>query len=134
MGGYTVTPIPAEHDPNAGPFIYVISDGEKTMLYGHDSGWYREETWAYFREHCKFDYVSLDCTNGLSTHEYFAHMGFAQDVRVRARMLAEGIADEKTIFCANHFSHNGIAVYDDLVPIAAKEDFIVSYDGMTVEF
>ena len=134
VGDHTVTALPATHDPRSGPYIYVIADGEKTMLYGHDSSWYNEEVWAYMKAHCRFDYVSLDCTYGVIPDRHPAHMNLAWDVKVRARMLADGIADEKTIFCANHFTHNCLAVYDDIVPIAAKEDFIVSYDGMTVEF
>jgi phosphoribosyl 1,2-cyclic phosphate phosphodiesterase len=48
-------------------------------------------------------------------------------------MLEEGYADESTIFICNHFSHNGIhVVYDEFVPIAEKEGFLVSYDGMVV--
>ena len=46
-------------------------------------------------------------------------------------MLEMGIADDKTTFICHHFSHNPeYAIYDDLVPIAAKEGFLVSYDGM----
>ena len=57
-----------------------------------------------------------------------------ENVKVRARMLELGIADENTKFICNHFSHNGIhAVYDEFLPIAAREGFDVSYDGKIVE-
>ena len=49
-------------------------------------------------------------------------------------MLEMGIADKNTKFISNHFSHNGTnVVYDDFVAIAAKEGFLVSYDGMTLD-
>ena len=34
----------------------------------------------------------------------------------------------------NHFSHNGLATYDEIVKQAKPYGFLVSYDGMTVEF
>lgn len=37
-------------------------------------------------------------------------------------------------FVLNHFSHNGNAVYDDFSHIAGKNGFLVSYDGMELEF
>ena len=61
-------------------------------------------------------------------------MGLKENAEVRRRMLDEGYADERTIFVCNHFSHNGTnAVYDDFVPIAAREGFRVSYDGMKIQ-
>ena len=60
-------------------------------------------------------------------------MSLTENVRVRARMLEESFADENTVFVCNHFSHNGThAVYDDFVPLAGKEGFLVSYDGMKI--
>ncbi|NLL16724.1 MAG: hypothetical protein GX264_05995, partial [Clostridiales bacterium] len=53
---------------------------------------------------------------------------------VRNRLLELGCADESTIFCMHHFSHNGRLIYDELVPIAKEKGFIVSYDGLEVEF
>ena len=52
-------------------------------------------------------------------------------VFVALMMLEMGLADENTRFICHHFSHNGYnVVYDEFVPIAAKEGFLVSYDGM----
>ena len=61
-------------------------------------------------------------------------MGLTENAEVRRRMLEEGYADGETVFVSNHFSHNGIhVVYDDFVPIAAREGFLVSYDGMKIQ-
>jgi phosphoribosyl 1,2-cyclic phosphate phosphodiesterase len=132
---YRVTALPAIHDPNSGPLFYIINDGEKTVLYAHDTNYFSDEIWAYFAEaKPHFDMVSLDCTEACKPAlTYIGHMNFFDNIKVRNRMLDEGYADEGTIFVSNHFSHNGInAVYDDFVPIAAKEGFKVSYDGMTL--
>ncbi len=133
---YTVTAYPGHHAPGAGPLIYAISDGEKTLLYCHDSGPLSEEVWEHWRvSGMRFDYVSMDCTEGATpSMSYGHHMNFARNIEMRKRLLDEGIADEKTVFCCNHFSHNGAhALYDEFVEIAAKEGFITSYDGMVVE-
>ncbi len=135
VGAYTVTALKAIHDINAGPLFYMISDGEKTVLYAHDTHYFADEVWAYFREHgVHFDMVSLDCTNACLPLTYVGHMGLAENVQVKERMLAEGYADACTVFVCNHFSHNGISVvYDDFVSVAGKEGFLVSYDGMILE-
>lgn len=134
-GSYAVTALPAIHDPSSGPVFYMISDGKKTVLYAHDTHYFHEDVWTYFREHrVHFDMVSLDCTNACLPLTYVGHMGLAENAEVRRRMLDEGYADGNTVFVCNHFSHNGTSVvYDDFVPQAAKEGFLVSYDGMTLD-
>ena len=136
IGRYTVIPLPARHDPTAGPYIYVISDGEKTMLYGNDTGLFFEEVYDFLAgEKVRFDFVSLDCTSGIREINYDAHMNFERNLITRDRLKAIGAADEKTVFCSHHFSHNaGHVLYHDFTPLAAKEGFIMSYDGMTYEF
>ncbi len=134
IGKYTVTALPAIHDPNSGPFFYMIADGEKTVLYAHDTHYFHDDVWAYFEKtKPHFDLVSLDCTNACLPLRYIGHMGLEENVRVRDRMLEMGLADENTKFICNHYSHNGThVVYDDFVPIAGKEGLLVSYDGMIV--
>lgn len=133
-GAYSVTALPALHDARSGPLFYQISDGEKTVLYAHDTNYFSDEVWAYFeRERPHLDLVSLDCTNACRPMDYIGHMSLAENVRVRDRLLSLGCAGADTVFIANHFSHNGLSVfYDDFVPAAAREGFLVSHDGMTV--
>ena len=135
IGSYTVTALPSIHDPKSGPQFYMI-EGEKTLLYAHDTHFFSDDVWEYFeRVKPKFGLVSLDCTNACLPLTYVGHMGLEENVKVKERMLSMGIADENTIFVCNHFSHNGTnVVYDDFVPIAAREGFIVSYDGLSVTF
>ena len=132
---YTVYPVRGVHDPNAGPLVYAITDGEKSLLYWHDSGPLPDEAFAFWKANgLRFDYVSMDCTSACSPMNYDAHMNLERNIAMRERLLTEGLAGEKTVFCCNHFSHNGAnSLYDDFVEIAAKEGFITSYDGMVVE-
>lgn len=133
-GKYTVTALPALHDPNASPVFYQITDGEKCVLYAHDTYYFSDQVWDYFEQtKPHFDLISLDCTSGSASPGYGGHMGLPENVEVRSRMLDAGYASEKTIFVCNHFSHQSKdVVYDDLVPIAARENFLVSYDGLQI--
>ena len=133
-GGYEVTALPAIHDPSSGPVFYQISDGGSMVLYAHDTHYFHEEVWAFWeKEKPYFSLVSLDCCNACLPLTYVGHMGLAENIQVRDRMIREGYADEKTIFVCNHFSHNGTnVVYDDFAPIASREGFVTSYDGMVI--
>lgn len=133
-GKYTVLPVRATHDPAADPVIYAITDGQKKMLYWHDSGVLSDESWETLKTFGRFDFVTMDCTAPLLEGWRKGHLSLDVDIEMKEKMIAEGMADEKTVFVVNHFSHNGKATYDSLVPIAAEKGFLVSYDGMEVEF
>ena len=136
IGGYRVTPLTALHDVHAGPFIYIIEKDGKALLYGNDTGIFPEQAWQTIREMgVRFDLVSLDCTAGNGPMNYDSHMNLERNILVRDRLLAMGAADEKTVFCCNHFSHNGGGVlFEEFSEIALRAGFLTSYDGMTLEF
>ena len=135
VGSFEVVPYKANHDFRTYPYIYEISDGQKKMLYAHDTGSFLDETWQYIEKSKPFfNLVSLDCTMGLADSAGHHHMSTKDCFATRIKMLESGVADESTIFVLNHFSHNGHVTYDELVPIAAENGFLVSYDGMSVEF
>lgn len=50
------------------------------------------------------------------------------------RMRRLNLVDENTKIVVNHFSHNGGQVYDEMLEEAKKYNYIVSYDGMEIEF
>ena len=135
-GELTVTPLKAYHG-TAHPYIYMIQNSHKTMLYAHDTDEFPDETWSFLKKtRPHFDFVSLDCTGG--AHQdlpYRAHMCLGRNVSCRNEMRRWGLIDDRSLVCLNHFSHNGLSVlYDDFCGIAEKEGFIVSYDGMELEF
>jgi len=149
IGNYVITPLKADHDPSQNCFIYIIEvieaieaieetdeiTGVKKILYGNDTGYFPEETWDYLcKNHTgvnKFDFVSLDATSIILDWRR-GHMGIACGAEVRDRLTGTGAADNKTVFCYHHFSHNGAKTYDELVPVAKDMGFIVSYDGMEI--
>lgn len=136
IGKYTVTALKALHGAKD-PYVYIISDGKKTLLYTHDSDIFPDETWAYLRESgIRFDLVSMDCTEGaMESIPYQGHMCLGYNRILRQKLMEIGAADEKTIFVSNHFSHNGkAACYNDYAPLAEKDGILTSYDGMEIEF
>ncbi len=136
IGRYAVTPLLANHAMKLDPLIYAISDGEKSMLYANDTGWFLPETWDYLEKNKPyFSFVSLDCTCTSDKTPYADnHMNLLTCSNVKKKMLEIGCADSDTVFCVHHFSHNGGYTYDELVPVAAELGFIVSYDSMEYEF
>ena len=133
--GYKVHPLHANHAPKLDSLIYIIEKDGKSILYAHDTGVFTDDTWEYIESSSiKFDFVSLDCTCTDREKIKGTHMSLGGCVLVKQRLLQNGHADANTIFCLNHFSHNGGYTYDELVPIAQEKGFIVSYDGMEVEF
>lgn len=135
VDGHTVTALRAIHGTE-NPYIYIISDGQKTMLYANDTGGIHPDTAEYLKStKPHFDFVSLDCTGGSNEDlRYSSHMCLGRNIKMRDQLFEMGICDEKTLFVLNHFSHNGKDVlYKDLSKIVKKHGFSVSYDGMTVK-
>ncbi|MCL2107596.1 MAG: MBL fold metallo-hydrolase [Oscillospiraceae bacterium] len=132
---FTVTALTADHAPETGPVCYIIERGGSAMLYAHDTGWFPEETWSCLaRLPTRLRFVSMDCTEAAAGDYRNGHMCLAVNAQLRDRLLSLGRADAETVFCANHFSHNGRLNHAELVQAAAKYDFLVSYDGMEVSF
>ena len=63
------------------------------------------------------------------------HMGLLDNVAVKGFLDMNGVTDKNTICIANHFSHQGVdADYDLMCEHADKYGFIISYDGLEIEF
>ncbi|MBQ5838067.1 MAG: hypothetical protein IIW39_05275 [Clostridia bacterium] len=133
VGRYKITPLPAFHAPKETPFVYLINDGEKTLLYLHDTGLPFDEVYDYLeRNGVRADMVSYDCTY-VALPSAGGHMGLDSVPTVKERLTSIGVADEKTVHAVNHFSHNGMLLHDELCEKAGALGFITSYDGMVVE-
>ncbi|HHV50547.1 MAG TPA: hypothetical protein GXX54_02435 [Clostridiales bacterium] len=133
--GYTVIALEANHDQRCEPYFYIISDGKSSMVYGNDTGYFPDRAWEYLENNkIVFSYVSLDCTamdlKGWRNH----HMSLDVCAEVKERLVSIGCADKNTIWCIHHFSHNGLLNHSKLEEAAASYGFLVSYDGMEVEF
>lgn len=135
LGSYRVTPLPARHMGEDESFIYLI-EGDRTLLYAHDTGFFYPEVFAYLEEkRIRLDAISLDCTNGgTATPDEGRHMGFANIGRVLERLAAFGCVTGDTVRIVNHFSHNVAPLQHLLEEQAAPLGCLVAYDGCRVEF
>lgn len=152
LEGYQVTPLQAVHyvHKTANPvqenpvefegktyyraeeaLIYLIEKNDKRLLYAHDCAGLTQADLSFLAGK-RLDLVSLDCTYGGTTPRNIGHMGYAENLKCREQLRNVGAADDKTIFVANHFSHNGVLPYEQLQKLLPG--FIISYDGMTIEF
>ena len=133
--GYTVTALPARHFEGDGAQFYVI-EGEKTILYAHDTGFFFDEVFAFIqRKGFRFDLVSLDCTNvDIPIHDQGGHMGIANIQRVLERLAGMGAVDSRTVKVINHFSHNGNPLQHVLEERVKDLGYVVAYDGLCLEF
>ncbi len=129
---FSVKALPANHDPSQECHLYLLRKGDRNLLYAHDTGYFPEATWKELeKEH--LDGVVLDCTccNGPSCFEN--HMGFQDNLKIKERMIREGIADRKTVFIATHFVHSYGPFQQELEEAFAPHGFIAAYDGMKVD-
>lgn len=128
---YQVTPLEAVHAVGSGEeaLIYMIERDDRRLLYAHDTDVLTEADLDYLKGR-RMDLISLDCTNGVLDLDYIGHMGIADNHMMRKRLIDNGTADEKTVFVANHFSHNGLVAHEEMEK--RLYGFKVSYDGMTV--
>lgn len=134
--GYKILPIKAEHDPASNPVVFVIEKDGKSIFYANDSSEYNDESFECLKSLQKpLDVVSFDCTEACNHSTYIGHLCLERCIALRNKLIDEGIACRNTTFVLNHFSHNGAnVIYDEFVKIAAEHDFLVSYDGMELEF
>ncbi|MEG1890352.1 MAG: MBL fold metallo-hydrolase [Clostridia bacterium] len=133
VGGVTFTALPAVHScPDS--LIYLCEQNGSKLLYGNDTGLFREDVWQYLLAHnsTPLTAVSLDSTMGLPPSNYNGHMTFEQNVQIRERMLREKLATPSTQFLCHHFSHNGLALHQQAEALMNPKGFEVAYDGLIV--
>ena len=132
---YIITALPADHDPNTSPVVYLIQKENTALLYAHDTGIFTQDVWNWLENsQIKLSFVSIDCTAGLLKGWQRSHLGLDTCTTFADKLRSIKCADNNTKWCINHFSHNCLADYDEILPIASQHNFDVSYDGKTVIF
>ncbi len=133
LGGYRVTPFPANHAPGAGALLYAIEAGGKCVFYGTDTAYLTEATWQAFRaRHMRFEVVILDHTYGPG-QPGGDHLSASQVIECLTRMRAEGSLSPAGRLVATHIAHEGNPAYPELVAFAQRHGYEVAYDGLVLE-
>ncbi len=112
-------------------FFLIEKDGQR-ILYAHDTCEFTENDMAFLAGK-RLDLVSLDCTGGSWHYDYsgwVGHMSSEGCLRMRDKLTAIGAADDRTLFAASHFSHNGYTDFEDIQ--RRTPGFIIAYDGLKV--
>lgn len=131
---YKITPLKADHGSIANPFMYLIEQDGKSVLYAHDTDFFPEETMDYLKEaKPNINFATFDCCYSLM-HKDRGHLGFWEVLEMKKRLEEIGVITDKTICVVNHFSHNNGQLYEDMQNHSEKFGILTSYDGMKLEF
>jgi len=129
--GDRILPLPADHVEGA--VTLLITRGDKTIFYGHDSGLYPEETLNGLEKNGAVDLVLMDCTSGALETNNRGHMSVFGVEQMRDELKKRGVITEKTRVVATHFSHNGKWLHEDLLAHFTPRGIDVAFDGITID-
>jgi phosphoribosyl 1,2-cyclic phosphate phosphodiesterase len=138
----TAVALPASHaDEEELALNYLLTAGGRSLVIGNDTGWWAPEVWEFLQQQT-LHVVVMDCTSGpLGTGPRAAekswvgshHLNCEWVVEVRDELARRGALAEDCRFIANHFSHNGGWLHDQLEEYFTPRGILVGYDGMEVE-
>jgi phosphoribosyl 1,2-cyclic phosphate phosphodiesterase len=132
IAGLRLTAFRAVHNPPEDCLFYLVEEGDAAFLQMNDTampGNDLEERLAKALNGKKLSVVSMDCTQG-KENGGSSHMGIENNIMVKKRLMGRGLADGQTRFFANHFSHNGHCLHDELSLALAPHGIAPAYDGM----
>jgi phosphoribosyl 1,2-cyclic phosphate phosphodiesterase len=127
-----LTAFRAVHNPPEDCLFYLVEEGDTAFLQMNDTampGDDLEERLAKALNGKKLSIVSMDCTQGKEDGGS-GHMAIESNIMVKERLMSGGFADGQTRFFANHFSHNGHCLHDELSLALAPHGITPAYDGM----
>ena len=127
-------PLPARHGEHTTPVIYLIEKDGKKLLWAHDTGEFKEETFSALKEAGRIDYISLDCCAVFKPDWRAHHLGIDTCFETLERLIKDGVIDGKTVKVFSHFSHNGNGTQKEMEEYLKDKNIIVAYDGMEIEF
>jgi phosphoribosyl 1,2-cyclic phosphate phosphodiesterase len=129
FGQWYITPILARHDPKQICFNYLISDGEKTLLYASDTGWYTDSTWEFLRTQ-HIDGAVIECSKGPLEGGYDGHLNVRQVIDMRDWLVANGVMPGGGPVAVTHLSHLGGLLHEEIEALFGPHDIRVGFDGM----
>lgn len=131
---YEVTALPAKHNPESGPLIYIIK-GERTILYAHDTVFFYDDVFDYIKNTgLVFDLISIDCTNiDIAISDNGRHMGIDNIGRLIEKLEEIGAVNVQTQKVINHFSHNACPIHHKLEERVSEYGYIVAYDSLSIK-
>lgn len=130
--GYNITPLLANHARWELCYVYAIEKAGKTLFYGHDSGWFPEQTWQWLAGK-PLDLVVLECTLGFNGSERSDnHMSLETVFAAQEKLRAMACLHANTQLVVSHISHSGKLLHEALVAACSARNITVAYDGLTI--
>lgn len=138
---FTAVGFPASHSSEEELALnYLFTCQGRSLVIGNDTGWWIPEVWDFLQER-KLHLVVMDCTSGplgtgprdkntswVGTH----HLNCEWVVEVRDELARRGALAADHTFIANHFSHNGGWLHNNLEEFFTPHNILVGFDGMSV--
>jgi phosphoribosyl 1,2-cyclic phosphodiesterase len=131
-GPYQVLSVKANHAAPMQTMLFVISEGDRTLFYGTDTGEMGEATWQALAEYERqLNVVIFDHTFGFKGRSN-GHMNAEQFLEQVARLRQEGLLAADARIYATHIGHHSNPAHDALAAHAAQQGYLVAYDGLRV--
>jgi phosphoribosyl 1,2-cyclic phosphate phosphodiesterase len=131
IGDAKVTPLLADHNRIETCLLFHIEKQDTSLLYGHDTGWFPDETWNWL-ESSHIDLALLDCTNG-NLPEFRNHLNVKAVIEIKNRLEERHVLNSQSKVYVTHFSHNTGLLHEDLTRIFQPHDIAVAFDGLIIE-
>lgn len=129
--GYSVTPIHATHKDDEECHNLLIERDGKKFLYATDTGYYREEVFAFLAGK-QIDALVIECSDGYHKTPYIGHMDINQCVEVVGRLRENGAIRTDAQVYTTHHTANGGGTHAELAETLAPYDIQPGYDGLEI--
>ena len=134
-GGVELTAFQANHGAPDSLF-YAFRTPEFSLLIANDTGWWSDESWDILKNSgIRLDMAVIEACGCLKYPGWkHSHLSADTCVMMRDELQKIGLIDDKTICVTNHFSHNGGSTHAEMEEFFGKNNMIVAFDGLTIEF
>ena len=131
IGNYEIKAIHCTHHEQIGAQIYLINQGNKTLLYATDTPTITNVALEELKGE-KIDCVILDESFGLN--DFMAsHLNLKGFVDYINKLKQNNLLNEDCKVYATHITHDGNPCYEELEEILNEYNCHSSYDGMEIE-
>ena len=128
---YKITPISAYHRPEEDCVNYIYQNSGKSLLYGTDTGYWREQTWEFLKDF-KLDGLVIECTEGRVPTTYQGHMDCQEVMQTVERLRNMGVLSNHSTVVTTHHSHVGDLTHNELEEVLSPHGILVGYDGLSL--
>ena len=125
---YSIKAIHCTHDEKIGAQIYLIKQGNKSLLYATDTSQITDIALKELNGE-KIDCIFLDESFGIRDY-MFSHLNIEGFKEYIIKLKENNLLNEDCLVYATHLTHDGNPLHDELEQILNKYGYRVAYDGM----